>query len=284
VYSDSIFSTTFAEIVKNIDYFAEFYRKNGILVFEKLNASEEEQYEILSLLGDNLGFNPNSSNKNELKIWLRYEENHSKSLELRNQFGPHPLDDEILIHWHLEHIENDVPQVAAAWNMLKNNVSSPNNGSTGFVSCSSENLSTPDEYIDFLNRVEIKCTENTGWEMGWDSSDRRAVITHEVTGKKIIRICPLGHVQTVVSFDSTEPTREHQEMMNKINWWFLEKIWKDKSIQFWWEWSVGDLVIPDLTQMAHAVKTGFKHNQRNFVGYWAFGDGYEKRIKNPLNT
>ena len=100
----------------------------------------------------------------------------------------------------------------------------------------------------------------------------------------IIRICPLGHVQTVVSFDNTEPTHEHQEMMDKINWWFLEKIWKDKSIQFWWEWSVGDLVIPDLIQMAHAVKIGFKHNQRNFVGYWAFGDGYEKRIKNPLNT
>jgi alpha-ketoglutarate-dependent taurine dioxygenase len=284
MYENSIFDMQYDDILRNIDRLIEVFRNNGLVIFRQLHASEEQQYSVLTLFGDALGWNPNSINGNLIKHWVRYDENHSVSIDLRQKFGPHPLDENILIHWHLEHIENDVPQVGAAWNMIKNNNPNPDAGSTGFVSCYADRLLPSIEHLNFLRSTTIMCTENTGWEMGWDSAVRQSVISHQITGKEVLRLCPLGHTQTVISVDGKPPTPDDQKLMNEITWWFLRTVWGNADVQFWWNWSAGDMIIPDLTVMAHAVKNGFKHNERRFIGYWAFGDGYEKRMLGQLRT
>ncbi len=284
MYEDSIFDMRYTDILQNIPKLVKTFNKNGLVIFKELHATEEQQYSILSLFGDVVGWNPNSQNGNLLKNWVRYDETHSVSIDLREKFGPHPLGEQILIHWHLEHVENEVPQVGAAWNMIKNNTTSPDAGSTGFVNCCADNLLPSIEYLEFLRRTTIMCTENPGWEMGWDSATRNSILIHQITGKEVLRLCPLGHTQTVISVDGKPPTPDDQKLMNEITWWFLKTVWDNTNVQFWWNWSVGDMIIPDLTVMAHAVKNGFKHDERRFIGYWAFGDDYEKRMSSQLKT
>ena len=56
-------STNASEIIKNIDYYAHKFINQSVFGFKKIYLSEDEQLEILTLLGDRLNWVPNSKNK-----------------------------------------------------------------------------------------------------------------------------------------------------------------------------------------------------------------------------
>jgi len=283
-----------AEVLKNIEPLSCEFVEYGILAFKRLNATESQQIQILSALGDFLKWIPNSKVISseigeKLREWLRYKENHSVSIDLAKRFKANPADDRILINWHLEHIENSVSQVGAAWNMIKNTVDHRYEcglfgGSTGFVDCRAifNSISEEDKY--FLINSVIVCVENEGYSMGWECHPNPAARKHFFSDSYVARICPLGHRQSVVSVEGRPPGHGDQERMDEIAKFFINEVWGNTERQTWWEWEEGDMLIPDLDVMAHAVVGGFDESQREFVGYWAFGNDYEKRMNSPLLT
>ena len=292
--SEFAVSMTVDEVVNNVEYLSDIFKKHGLIAFKNLNATEDEQYFILSKFGDALGWVPNSKIIEEdkdytIRNWLRYDEDHSFSISLQEKNGQNPVDSRILINWHLEHIENSVAQIGAAWNMLKNSVDGNvfgrlQGGATGFIDCRKVFDRLGDGHKEFLKSATIMCVESQEYSMGWDCQPNPAAKRHFCTDRFVARICASGHYQKVISVNGLEANNEHQETMNEIREIFLDRVWFNEDDKIWWEWKQGDMLIPDLDVMAHCVLGGFTSQQRRFIGYWAFGENYKERMTPGIFT
>ena len=76
-YSD----VKFEEIKNNIKTYSESLLLNGVIVFKKLFASEDEQKQLAVLFGNHSGWVPNDSQA--VVNGLRYQENHELSIKIK---------------------------------------------------------------------------------------------------------------------------------------------------------------------------------------------------------
>lgn len=249
--------TTVKEIIENPTKFTDIFLSDGIVVFEKLFASESDQGKIMLAMGEVLDWEPFSHT-------CRYEENHSQRAKMLN--GQQCASNETLIEWHIEHISRQKMTIAALWNMQIFDCG-PENGTTLFADCSKAVESLSKEEIDFATRCEtISLNGYTGEEFG---VTRRMIINHRNSNVKIIR-CNSLMEEKLVYFDGNKPNDEHiseyVSILKKIRSWTCEQ---DENKQIL-NWSCGDMAVPDLIKMAHSVNGGFRPEQRKFVGYWVY--------------
>jgi hypothetical protein len=260
---------SYKEIVNNIDLYINKFLKNGIVVFKQSYFSEDEQLKILINFGDRLGWFPNSSNKIEEK----YTENHAYTLSKPEYGFSDPSGDKsynLMLPWHLEGIENVNTQIAAAWNM---NIFTCEKsfGKTGFVNAAGLFSDMPKEWQDFLVSSVIQEKYPGHWG---ENAQRSAALVHYATNEYIVRINATIQtdgwetMQKLVSIDKKIPSKADIILFTKIKQWIYEEVFFNKNRQLWWEWSEGDLVIPDLLKMHHAVSGGFLLGERKFVGFW----------------
>lgn len=267
--------TTYNDIISNLDKYIDIFLRDGLLAFRRLNASEQEQRTILANFGEKLGWLPNKKYPKSHK----YVENHSNALTVYADKGK----EDLVVLWHLEHCSVKHPQCAAAWNMIKFNCD-PSSGTTGFIDSSKIYNDMPDEWKIFLDKCIIRDHmqgalaedfEETGTFKSLDgytysSHQRPAVMIHPNTGIKICRINPI-HVETrIISFDGRPATDSEIDYFSNISNFYRNEVWNNPDRAMWWEWNQGDLIIPDLNLMVHAVRGGFDYDQREFIGYWAY--------------
>lgn len=260
------------ELYKNLDKVLDDYKGLGVSVIRGVKLSKEEQLDLVQVLGDIAGWYPNS---NSLDTLHKYVENHGGNHGLANS-----TNDQVILDWHIEHVDYDeyVPLIGGVWNMLKFTCSSESGKTYFFDTCKAYEM-LEDEEKDFLNKCYLSWYDI-------DSSGPHyapAVSAHWLSSKPLIRIEITKGVKPVIEkFDGEPPTQKHHEEFRSIKEKLHNIIDNYEPDRIVHKWEEGDIVIPDLHRMAHAVTGGFDPSQREFNGYWLFSKDPENRKQEDM--
>lgn len=255
--------TSLQEIFLNINFYCDKFFEDGLLIFKKLYLTDDEQRLLIKKFGDQLNWYPNS--KTELEG--RYIENHLNTL--RNSPGSSSSD--VILEYHLECTNYQVPQLAGVWSMHTFKCSS-DSGKTSFVDSRTVIQCLSESEVDFLRKCKLVQIGSGIFQEEKPRFPHPAIDNHPLYGYETLRVdSKPEQYQYLYSIEDRKPTvgevNEYNRIVNKI----LENIHRlsiNESV--WHRWSEGDTVIVDLTLMYHAVSGGFSHEDREFTGLWAF--------------
>lgn len=252
VFVPKITNSSFEDLYKNINKYIDLFLEHGVIGFQKINLSVNEQKIITDLIGKKLNWNYLPD--------INYE-NHSYSIDRHEGIAS---KDKILINWHIEHLERVYSQIATSWNMLK--FTCPKgSGNTGFIQSSYLYHLMPSEWQRFLDGSII-----THYSLEYPQ--RAAVEFHRNSGKKILRMSPHLNEDQLILINESMPGKNDLDIFQEIKDWYCGQIYNNKSLPYWWEWSEGDFIIVDLLYVIHAVKGGFSSKEREFARIWAYTD------------
>jgi hypothetical protein len=250
-------------ILSNAQFYKDKFINESIIVFRNANLSFDEQSELHNTLGKIFGwFTPKESN-DELS---KYIEDHATNTRVGIS-----TKDEVMLSWHIEHVYYDNPILAGTWNMLVFNIDNEN-GKTYFVDSEKVYLSMSQENKDFLDKCIISA-KDFGLEDVF--TNFKPIQKHWLTGNPLVRVRIAENresINNLVLFDGQEPTKDQDEKFKDIVWWFSNQVMNNEDIRMVHKWQKGDLVIPDMFKLAHAVTGGFDPIDRKFIGIW----GYQK--------
>jgi alpha-ketoglutarate-dependent taurine dioxygenase len=259
VILNTINFTSIEDVSKNIEVYKKLFVENGILAFRDANLSHEDHLKIHDVFGKGFGSWQENTDTG-------YTENHSRSYNLNSQ------TDKIMLPWHIEHPTYDNPIVLGTWNM-HNFKTSSKNGKTYFVNSRKLYAQMPDEFKEFLKKCKIYDAESP------EQGTHDVVGYHWLTGDPVIRTSFVYE-----SFDSDSATAHNQQKLYTVedkapsledleNYfqaikWIEHQLYSNLEIRIVHEWKQGDLVVPDIHLMYHAVTGGFDPSEREFVGIW----------------
>jgi len=233
-------------VTENFDKIFQTYLQDGVLCIKDSFFSEKDQKSITEALAKKIGLNYISQHD--------YEDHH-RSIErvgLKSK-------DEVFINWHLEHVYSNNPQMMASWNMV-HFTCEKGSGNTGFIKVDDLYSTIPTEYLEFLNNCNIEQNQKT----------RTAVAYYDLLKKNILRVDVNKGSDTLVEYQKMIPTKDQIDYFALIQNHIHEVVYSTPSIQKWWEWQTGDMIIIDLHRMIHCVKGGFDSSQRKFRRFWAY--------------
>lgn len=258
-------------IKNNGELFKKKFVKDSLLVFRNANLSFEEHEELQIALGDAIGWFPNSSGGQ----FSRYIEDHEKN-ELRTETNK----DEVVLSWHVEHPNFDNPIVAGLWNMLIFNIPQ-GHGNTLFLDTGLIYKMLSDDDKEFLDKCVVK---SYSYGFADQMLQSKAVQPHWITGEPIIRFS-LDRVEEgwhdLYSFDGRTPTYEENQKFLRLGNWIVGQVWNNEDIRIVHEWQPGDLIVPDLHKLAHAVMGGFTPKDRKFTGLWSYQ--FDNKLVSEIN-
>jgi alpha-ketoglutarate-dependent taurine dioxygenase len=256
------------DIKNNVEHYSNMIIDNKIVCFRDANLSVEDQSLVREIFGDYFNWYPQTSDRHRKtldnnKIKEMYQENHSR-LNLNKD---NSNKDEVILQWHLEHTEYNIPIVASFWNMIKFSADTET-GKTLFVDTSEIYDILSDEWKDFLDKSKY-CSSKTNYH----NFVKPAVSNHWWIDKKVVRL-DLTHMQNDVDylyeFDGREPTNSEKEKFLEIRQYVLDRITNNnKDLLYVHKWKQGDLLVSDLFVLAHSITGGFNSEDREFVGLWA---------------
>ena len=270
------------EIKSNPDKYKEMYLKNKIIVFRNANLNKEQQTELMIFFGDLLGWFPNSKNTNPSD----YTEDHHKHMNNNKNIEK----DELMLNWHTEHVQNEEDSyLGATWRMEKFQCPE-DSGHTYFVDMTRmfQDLSKEDQ--DFISKCKnMLQTTEMRYEEGQAKEipivkEFDAVKNHPITGEKTIRLSlfsPDPKQNSLFEIDGRKPNEEEKDRYRKIIVWICKEVWTNTEIRMVLKWQQGDVAVPDLFKLAHAVSGGFIQNQRTLQGQ--FGKTLPWRDPNDSN-
>lgn len=236
--------------------------KDSIIVFRNAHLSHDDHLTAQKILGDFIGWWPNNTGG----IESRYTENH-KPNAIRTPDEDNK--DVVILPWHVEHPFFTNPIVAGLWNMYKFRIPS-DRGKTYFIDTRIIYNLMSEDWKEFLN----KCVANAySWNHTQSFHPCKVVVPHWITGEPTIRLQlqdARRGFHDLVKFDDREPTEEEQDKFLKIYQWIIDEIWNNEKYRIVHKWQEGDLVIPDLHCLAHAITGGFSHEDREFTGLWSY--------------
>ena len=256
-------------VLNNSEYYKDKLISDSVICFRNANLTEKEQFDFAKRLGKAIGWSllDNSS---------KYIENHARKSDIIS--GP----DDVIVEWHVEHTYYTNPIVASTWNMY-NFKTNPENGKTYFIDTGVLFYMLSDEEQQFLlNSIIIEpdivrqaqllsnfVSEHT------NLADQYPIIAkHWLTEKPVIRftILPEPMIVNLVSYKGKPPTKDELRYFKLLIRKIEDIIWNNEDIRIVHKWQQGDLVIPDLFKLAHAVTGGFKPEDREFRGIWGYKD------------
>ena len=242
----------YEELKNNFNAYKDIFINKSIIAFRNANLDFETQTKIIHLFGDNLGWYPNSLNTNSSD----YIEDHYKHMNSDNI----ATKDSIMLGWHQEHVSRkNGTLVSGVWNMTVFNCK-PETGKTYFVDMAKfyNNLSEEDKV--FLNKCKAKVKiEN-------DFTTYDLISSHWITGEKVLRTYFDDEVIELFEIDGRAPENLEIIKFNGLSKKISLEINFNKDIRMQHVWQKGDLLIPDLFKLAHAVSGGFNKNERKLEG------------------
>lgn len=241
----------------------EVQTKNSIIGIRGVKFTEEEQLQLVRDLGDIAGWFPNNSEIFNHK----YVENHSTNSSVNNS-----LNDEIILNWHLERVDYDeyLLLVAGVWNMRHFNCD-PESGKTYFIDSRKifQKIYNEDEK-NFLRGCKASWEEQT-LEGNTRTNYVKIVQPHWKTQEEQIRV-ELHHMDAInlYTINNNDPTLEEKTIFESLMKRFIEEVETNLDLRIIHKWREGDILIPDLFSLAHAVTGGFDPKDREFTGYWCY--------------
>jgi alpha-ketoglutarate-dependent taurine dioxygenase len=245
-------------ILKNINKYKEKFLEDSVILFRNANLNYENQSFFHSELAKILNYHIGIDNEKKAQ---KYVEDHSKSNLIRSA-----KQNDILLDWHIEHVEYKNPIVISTWNMIKFKTDSEN-GKTYFIDSQKAYEQMPEDWKIFLNSCKAIHPESNLW----DTDKVYPVIhNHWITGKPVIRtvIRHTDYMNQLVSVNDKDPTDNEKKLFEKISLWFLDYVYNNKENRIVQKWQEGDLLIVDIFKLAHAVTGGFDSKDREFIGMW----------------
>lgn len=252
------------ELKNNFNKYKEIFLDQSIIAFRNANLDFNAQEKIMHLFGDNLSWYPNSSNTNQSD----YIEDHHKHMTEDNVLNKNS----IMLEWHQEHIakENN-PYLSGVWNMTLFNCS-PDSGKTYFVDMQKfyKNLFKEDK--DFLSLCKAKI------QIESQQFIYKLVSKHWLTSEDVLRTY-YDDSEDIELFliNEQNPTIDEKNKFKQLSNYIKKEIQFNEEIRMQHIWQQGDLLIPDLFKLAHAVSGGFDKNQRRLEGMFGTLLPWEKR-------
>ena len=254
-------------VLENAQYYKDKLISDSVICFRNANLTQDEQFDLAKRLGKLIGWSL-------LNDTSEYVENHVRKSDLKA--GP----DDIIVEWHVEHTYYTNPIVASTWNMY-NFKTDNNNGKTYFVDTTVVfEMLTTEEQEFLLNSIIIEpdviresqlrngfVNENT------ELADQYPIIAkHWLTDKPVIRftILPEPLMVKLVSYKGESPDSDAAAYFEVLIRKIEDIIWNNEDIRIVHKWEQGDLIIPDMFKLAHAVTGGFSHEDREFRGIWGY--------------
>lgn len=253
--------TSTDEIVDNTQYYKELFLKEKVLVFRNANLSNSDHQDFHDKLREKFGWHT--------KKIRSYTENHKRLIDIpNNRFKVG--NNEIMLQWHVEHPYYINPIVIATWNMHKFNIDSEN-GKTYFVDTELlfSRLSNYDQ--EFMKKW---ITEEPVSEQHGIKQENEVIGYHWINNNPVIRISNIGwpneNFSQLKFVDDKNPTEEECLEYIRIMKWIRNEILKNEDIRIVHRWKQGDLLIPDMYKLCHAVTGGFDPADREFTGIWGY--------------
>ena len=218
----------------------ELLQKRGVLVFPKINFSDEEQVEFTKTLGT---FAPEIKSGEEIhKITLNAKINPQSADYLRGS-----------LYWHIDGTMNDVPILASLLSCKK---TATWGGNTGFCNTYAAYDALSDEQkikLDKLRVVHSVWASTLFYEpeptieklevlQAIGENELPLVWTHKSGSKSLVLGCTAHHVIGVSAMESAK-------ILIGLRDWATRE-----DFSFSHEWSVGDLVIWDNTGTMHRAE------------------------------
>lgn len=259
---EPVLITSKEELKSRLQEILDIQRRDSIVAIRGLNLTEEEQLQLAKNLGDLSGWYPNNSELFNHK----YVENHSSSSTVQNSTG-----DEVILKWHLERVDYDdyIPIVAGVWNMRIFNCDQES-GKTYFIdSRKIFKEAFSEEEKEFLRK------SRSFWQDAESAAAREnrttTVQKHWLTGEEQIRV-EVNYPSSIEldTFDGKVPTSDEQFKFNQLINKFCKEVYENEDLRLVHKWQKGDILIPDLFSLAHAVTGGFDPKNREFTGYWCY--------------
>jgi alpha-ketoglutarate-dependent taurine dioxygenase len=247
------------EIINNIEFYKEKFFNDGVIVFRNANFDREEHADFNAFIASKFGWFPAAMNTVEDRVG--YTENHSRAIA-RDAVGK----DEILIKWHQEHPYYTNPIVGSTWNMTTFKAD-PNTGKTYFVDLQKLYDSLSESNKTFLNKSQANLVVSQSKDVSVSTS---VVQPHWRTGVPVIRCryVPDGAL-SLTSFEERTPSHQEEQKFKILSSFITNEVLNNEDIRIVHKWQQGDVVIPDLFRMAHAVTGGFDSKDRIFTGLWS---------------
>jgi alpha-ketoglutarate-dependent taurine dioxygenase len=280
---DTIDFISIEEVKSNPNKYKEVYFRDKIIVFRNANLSKEQQEDLMVFFGDLFGWFPNSKDSTV----IGYTEDHHKHMK----GDVYATKEDLMLAWHTEHVQNEEdPHIGATWRMEKFECPE-DSGHTYFVDMTKmfEDLSKEDQNflskcVNKVNTTEFRDTDKgiVGIKI---SKEFDLVKSHPATGEKTIRLSLFakdGELNTLSKFDGREPNKEEKDIYRRLVSFICTQVWTNRDIRMVLRWKQGDLAVPDLFKLAHAVSGGFIENQRTLKGEfgkllpWVYSYGTEK--------
>lgn len=255
IYTSPITFTSIDEISNNINFYKNIFITDGILVFRDANLSHQQHINLHNVFKNSFGWHTNST--------FSYTENHARLTtdNLKNVND----NNEVMLSWHVEHPHYSNPIVASTWNMHKFTTDSEN-GKTYFIDMEKLFIRLPEEYKDFSKRCMLFNTYNR--------TIYNIIGYHWISNNPVIRISniyqDLDKIINPASFDIVDPTEDDLFVYRKMMLWIQKEITTNLDIRIVHKWKQGDIVMPDMYKMCHAVTGGFNSKDREFTGIWGY--------------
>jgi alpha-ketoglutarate-dependent taurine dioxygenase len=261
ILTNPIEFTSIDEVVNNAQYYKELFLKEKVLVFRNANLSNSDHQNFHDQLREKFGWHTKEDRS--------YTESHKRLID--NPNNQHKVkNNEIMLSWHVEHPYYTNPIVIATWNMHKFNTDSEN-GKTYFVDTELlfSKLSNDDQ--EFMKKW---ITEEPVSERSGIKQENKIIGYHWINNNPVIRVSHLG--KTGEDFvrlkfvDDKNPTEKEYLEYIKIMKWIRNEILNNEDIRIVHRWKQGDLLIPDMYKLCHAVTGGFDPADREFTGIWGY--------------
>ncbi len=264
-----------SELYENLNAVIAKFKSDAIVGIRGLRLSEAEQLQLVRDLGDIVGWFPNNSEDFNHK----YIENHSSNRWVDGSTG-----DQVILDWHLEHVDYDdyIPIVAGVWNM-QNFKGSSDNGKTYFMDARKVyELATSEEDKDFLKKTRAMWPEEYEKNV-YTTCYVDAIQNHWLSEEPQIRL-ELTHIDEaeLYEFDGGIPTEEEKTKFKEVALRFSDQVWNNEDLRIVHRWEEGDILIPDLFALAHAVTGGFKSEEREFTGFWCYSNSPKSAPKDKV--
>lgn len=265
-YTEPINVSSLEEMLDLIPTVFAGYENKHVVAFRGAHLNKEDQLIFSIALGDYFStvskagyIYPNSDEKKE----FRYTEDHAS-----NGFKLDKGPDGIGLGWHVEHPYFTDPIIFSTWNNLLFTCS-PEAGKTYFYDSCYLYETLPLETQDFLNKAVFKNIDKQG-----NYTTTQIVRPHWLSGKPTIRVELRTHIRSntieLDSFDGRPPTEEENSKYIVILDQLINQVSNDEDNRLVHRWQQGDLVVPDMFKLYHAVTAGFRPEERRFTGLWSY--------------
>jgi alpha-ketoglutarate-dependent taurine dioxygenase len=252
--------TSIQEVVDNYEYYKNIFLKEKVLVFRNANLSPLEHQELHDKLREKFIWHT--------KTTRSYTENHGRLINNENR--KHKVgSDDIMLTWHVEHPYYSNPIVIATWNMHKFNTDSEN-GKTYFVDMEDLFARLSKENQEF---IKSWTTEEDVSEQQGVKKENKVIGYHWINNNPVIRLSHLeddDFYPKLKYINNRDPKISEYDKYVEIMKWIKNEVIYNEDIRIVHKWKQGDLLIPDMYKLCHAVTGGFSPEDREFDGLWGY--------------